>query len=98
MEVMGLLFGIFLLVFVWWFFIASGEERTEIKQELNELEEVVEEKVKQVKLAIPTASQLNKMTKAKLKELCDELGVDVDTKQTKAKIVEELEVLRKKFD
>ena len=98
MEVMGLLFGAFLLVFIWWFFIASGEERTEVKQELNELGEAVDKKVEEVKLAIPSASQLSKMTKAKLKELCDELGVEVDTKKTKAKIIEDLEVLRKKFD
>ena len=94
MELMIILFGIFLLTFVWWFFISSAD----VKEELNEVEQSVEEVVKEVKKTLPTASELKKMTKAKLVELINEKSLDIDVKKTKAKILEELEELRKKFD
>ena len=58
----------------------------DIKEEIEEIEEFIE--------SIPSASELKKMTKAKLVELAAELGVEIDSKKKKAEIVEELDSKR----
>ena len=58
----------------------------DIKEEIEDIEEFIE--------SIPSASELKKMTKAKLVELAAELGVEVDSKKKKAEIVEALDSKR----
>ena len=58
----------------------------DIKEEIEDIEEFIE--------SIPSASELKKMTKAKLVELAAELGVEIDSKKKKAEIVEALDSKR----
>ena len=58
----------------------------DIKEELEEIEEFID--------SIPTPAELKKMTKAKLVELAEELGIDIDTKKKKADIVKDIDSKR----
>ena len=59
----------------------------DVKEDLEEIEEFIEN--------FPSASEIKKMTKAKLVELAGELGIEIDSKSKKADIVEEIEKNRK---
>ena len=58
----------------------------DIKEDLEEIEEFID--------SIPTPAELKKMTKAKLLELAEELGIEVDSKKKKADIVEDIDSKR----
>ncbi len=60
-------------------------EKLRLEQEAEDLEEI-EEFID----SIPTPAELKKMTKAKLVELAEELGIEIDAKKKKADIVEEI--------
>ena len=55
----------------------------DIKEELDEIEEFIED--------LPSPSEVKKMTKAKLVELAEKLGIEIDSKAKKADIVEKIE-------
>lgn len=95
MDIMFAVAIVFVAVFVWWYVIS---EEKEIKRDLKEAEAKTEEDVEDWKNSIPPLTQLKKMTKVQLKELVEELGVKIDTKKTKAFIIEDLDDLREKLN
>ena len=58
----------------------------DIKEELDEIEEFIED--------LPSPSDIKKMTKAKLVELAEKLGIEIDSKAKKSDIVEKIEEKR----
>jgi vacuolar-type H+-ATPase subunit E/Vma4 len=76
------------------------EDITEVREEVVEaFEEViddVEDAVQDALEKLPTKAQLMKLTKAKIDELAAEVGITLDRRQTKEKMVAELQKQAKK--
>jgi len=85
MEVLSVIVVLALLGAI--YFIAKPKKvQEEIEEIIDEIEEVVEE----VKQKIPSEDELKKLTKAKLDEFANELGIKLDRRKTKAKMIEDL--------
>lgn len=67
----------------------------QLAEEVEEIEDKIDE-IKATLGAIPSADELMKMTKDKIEELGREIGVELDKRKTKAKMVADLESAAKK--
>ena len=92
MELIGYVALAALVGFAGWL-IYLGTKSKEFKETVEEIKEDLEE-IEEFIDNIPTPAELKKMTKAKLVELADELGIEIDTKKKKADIVEEIDSKR----
>ena len=72
------------------------EAREEIEEKFEEVIDSVEDAVKEALDNLPTKAQLMKLTKAKIDELAKEVGIELDRRQTKEKMVAELQKQAKK--
>jgi len=73
----------------------ADEAVDELAEEVEEIEDKIDE-LKATLGAIPSADELMKMTKDKIEELGREIGVELDKRKTKAKMVADLESAAKK--
>lgn len=67
------------------------EAREKVEDAFEEVIEDVEEAVQNALDNLPTKAQLMKLTKAKIDELAAEVGIKLDRRQTKEKMVAELQ-------
>lgn len=72
------------------------EDVREVVEEVAEAVEEVAEAVQEVVKKLPTKSQLNAMTKAKLEELGREFGVELDRRKKKDALIADLQAGVKK--
>ena len=72
------------------------EAREEIEEKFEEVIDSVEDAVQEALDKLPTKAQLMKLTKAKIDELAKEVGIELDRRQTKEKMVAELQKQAKK--
>ena len=72
------------------------EAREAVEEKFEEVIEDVEDAVKEALNNLPTKAQLMKLTKAKIDELAQEVGITLDRRQTKEKMVAELQKQAKK--
>ncbi len=89
MELLGYIIVAGIVGFVGWLVYLGTKSKEfkdtieDIKEELDEIEEFIED--------LPSPSEVKKMTKAKLVELAEKLGIDIDSKAKKSDIVEKIE-------
>jgi vacuolar-type H+-ATPase subunit E/Vma4 len=67
------------------------EAREAVEEKFEEVIDDVEDAVKEALDKLPTKAQLMKLTKAKIDELAAEVGIKLDRRQTKEKMVAELQ-------
>ncbi len=67
------------------------EAREKVEDAFEEVIDDVEEAVQNALDNLPTKAQLMKLTKAKIDELAAEVGIKLDRRQTKEKMVAELQ-------
>jgi vacuolar-type H+-ATPase subunit E/Vma4 len=72
------------------------EAREAVEEKFEEVIDDVEDAVKEALDKLPTKAQLMKLTKAKIDELAAEVGITLDRRQTKEKMVAELQKQAKK--
>jgi vacuolar-type H+-ATPase subunit E/Vma4 len=72
------------------------EAREAVEEKFEEVIDNVEDAVKEALDKLPTKAQLMKLTKAKIDELAKEVGIELDRRQTKEKMVAELQKQAKK--
>ena len=72
------------------------EAREAVEEKFEEVIDDVEDAVKEALEKLPTKAQLMKLTKAKIDELAKEVGIELDRRQTKEKMVAELQKQAKK--
>jgi len=72
------------------------EARETVEEKFEEVIDDVEDAVKEALDKLPTKAQLMKLTKAKIDELAAEVGIELDRRQTKEKMVAELQKQAKK--
>ena len=72
------------------------EAREAVEEKFEEVIDDVEDAVKEALDKLPTKAQLMKLTKAKIDELAKEVGIELDRRQTKEKMVAELQKQAKK--
>ena len=72
------------------------EAREADEEKFEEVIDDVEDAVKEALDKLPTKAQLMKLTKAKIDELAAEVGIELDRRQTKEKMVAELQKQAKK--
>ena len=72
------------------------EAREKVEEAIDEVIDDVEEAVEKALDKLPTKGQLMKLTKAKIDELAADLGIELDRRQTKEKMVAELQKQAKK--
>ena len=72
------------------------EAREAVEEKFEEVIDDVEDAVKEALDKLPTKAQLMKLTKAKIDELASEVGIKLDRRQTKEKMVAELQKQAKK--
>lgn len=96
------------LVFLFWPKLSPTidkiqEDITEAREKVvDAVEDVVEEveeakdKLQDAIANLPTKAQLMKLTKAKIDELANEIGIELDRRQTKEKMIAELQKQAKK--
>lgn len=72
------------------------EAREAVEEKFEEVIEDVEDAVKEALDKLPTKAQLMKLTKAKIDELASEVGITLDRRQTKEKMVADLQKQAKK--
>jgi uncharacterized membrane protein YhiD involved in acid resistance len=72
------------------------EAREKVEDVIDEVIDDVEEAVEKALDKLPTKGQLMKLTKAKIDELAADLGIELDRRQTKEKMVAELQKQAKK--
>lgn len=78
------------------------EARDNVVEAVEAVEDVVEEveeakdKLQEALANLPTKAQLMKLTKAKIDDLAAEVGIELDRRQTKEKMVAELQKQAKK--
>jgi type II secretory pathway component PulM len=72
------------------------EAREKVEAAIDEVIDDVEEAVEKALDKLPTKGQLMKLTKAKIDELAADLGIELDRRQTKEKMVAELQKQAKK--
>jgi len=72
------------------------EAREKVEEKFEEVIEDVEDAVKEALNNLPTKAQLMKLTKAKIDELASEVGITLDRRQTKEKMVADLQKQAKK--
>lgn len=72
------------------------EARDAVEEKFEEVIDDVEDAVKEALDKLPTKAQLMKLTKAKIDELAAEVGITLDRRQTKEKMVAELQKQAKK--
>ena len=92
MELLGYIAIAAVLGFAGWL-CYLGYKSTEFKDVVEDIKEDLEE-IEEFIDSIPTPAELKKMTKAKLLELAEELGIDVDSKKKKADIVKDIDSKR----
>lgn len=73
-----------------------AEAREAIEEKFEEVIDSVEDAVQEALDNLPTKAQLMKLTKAKIDELAKEVGIELDRRQTKEKMVAELQKQAKK--
>jgi hypothetical protein len=74
-----------------WMKLAKQSKKS-LKKSLKMLKDAVKEALDN----LPTKAQLMKLTKAKIDELAKEVGIELDRRQTKEKMVAELQKQAKK--
>jgi F0F1-type ATP synthase membrane subunit b/b' len=67
------------------------DARESVEEKIEEVVEDVKEDIKEAIDALPSASDLKKLTKAKLEELGRELGIELDKRKTKDNMIKELQ-------
>lgn len=72
------------------------EAREAVEEKFEEVIDDVEDAVQEALDKLPTKAQLMKLTKAKIDELASEVGIELDRRQTKEKMVAELQKQAKK--
>ena len=72
------------------------EAREKVEEAFEEVIDDVEEAVQNALDKLPSKAQLMKLTKAKIDELAAEVGIKLDRRQTKEKMVAELQKQAKK--
>ena len=72
------------------------EAREKVEEAIDEVIDDVEDAVEEALAKLPTKAQLMKLTKAKIDELAADLGIELDRRQTKEKMVAELQKQAKK--
>jgi len=90
--------------FFWWPKVSNKiddiqEDITEVhekvEEKLEELADDIEEAVEDALEKLPSEAELKKLSKAKLDELAEGLGVKLDRRKTKAKMIEDLKAQSK---
>lgn len=110
MELLWLLGAVVATALVFFFWPKLSPTIDEIQEDITEardnvveaVEDVVEEveeakdKLQEALANLPTKAQLMKLTKAKIDDLAAEVGIELDRRQTKEKMVAELQKQAKK--
>ena len=110
MELLWLIGAVAATVAVFYFWPKITKTVDEVQEEITEareavvdaIDDVVEEveeakdKLQEALANLPTKAQLMKLTKAKIDELAAEVGIELDRRQTKEKMVAELQKQAKK--
>ena len=92
MEIVGYIAIAAIVGFVGWL-VYLGTKSKEFKETVEEIKEDIEENEEFIE-SIPSPAEVKKLTKAKLLELADQLGIEIDSKSKKADIVEKIEESR----
>jgi len=106
MEIVILVVGVALLAaFFWWPKVSKKiddiqeditEAHEKVEDKLEEIADDIEEAVEDALDKLPSEAELKKLTKAKLDELAEGLGIKLDRRKTKAKMIEDLKASTKK--
>lgn len=97
MEALYVLGLVGVAVVVVWLVVNKSATLVKVEETIEEIEEKIDEVVDDIKEdvkeaidSLPSADELKKLTKAKLEELGRELGVELDKRNTKDRMIKDL--------
>lgn len=102
--IVGIVVVALVAAFFWWPKVSKkiddfqedmDEAHEKVVEEIKEITEDIEEAVEEALDKLPSDDELKKLTKAKLDELAENLGIKLDRRKTKAKMIEDLKLGKK---